>query len=242
MQFFHAPVLCVLITMLCLSGCTGKQVRVSSETEFTVMAQRLAPVLRDRGVIDAEGAYIQPLFGAASLPPQFGDYLFRRLSPAFRFQVDPSLLPSTFAASKTPEDSVEIRSDGFVLGQGLDVVTVTLLAETDWNDDGIPDWLLLCRVKSIRGTGLRDYYLVVTRTDAPILRPELVAVYDCMKQTCKLFITPVSKGKKAATPAYDPELPVVDVKAGQRNITLPPGTPPPDTAPKSTLHEQKISG
>lgn len=242
MQRFPSLAFCILAVILCLSGCTGKQVRVSSETEFTVMAQRLAPVLRDRGVIDAKGAYIEPLFGSASIPPQFGDYLFRHLSPAFRFRVDPSLLPSTFAASRTPEDSVEIRPYGFVLGQGLDVITVSLIAETDWNDDTIPDWLLLCRVKSIRGTGLRDYYLVVTRTDNPVLRPDLVTVYDCLSQTCKLFVTPASRGKKEATPAYEPELPVVDVEAGQRNITLPPGTPPPDTAPKSTLHEQKING
>ncbi len=242
MQFFHSLVPCMLAALLCLPGCTGKQVRVSSETEFTVMAQRLTPILRDRGILDEQGAYLQPLFGSSSLPPQLGDYLFRHLSPAFRFQVDPSLLPSTFAASRTPEDSVEIRPNGFVLGQGLDVVTVTVLAEADWNDDEVPDWLILCRVKSIRGTGLRDYYLVVTRTDEPILRPELIAVYDCLSRTCKLFVTPTSRNKKGTAPAYDPELPVIDVEAGQRNITLPPGTPPPDTAPKSTLHEQKISG
>ena len=242
MQPFRPVALCILAVVFCLSGCTGKQVRVSSETEFFVMARRLAPVLRDRGVIDEQGAYLQPLFGSASLPPQFGEYLFRRLSPAFRFQVDPSLLPATFAASRTPGDSVEIRPDGFVLEQGLDRVTVTLLAETDWNDDELPDWLLLCRVKSVQGTGLRDYYLVVYKTDAPILRPRLIAVYDCLSRTCNLFVTPAAPGKKKDAPAYDPELPVVDVEAGQRDITLPPGTPPPDETPKSSLHEQKISG
>lgn len=31
---------------------------------------------------------------------------------------------------------------GFMLGQGADIVTVTLLAQTDWNDDGLNEWLL----------------------------------------------------------------------------------------------------
>ena len=80
MQFFHSLVPCMLAVLLCLPGCTGKQVRVSSETEFTVMAQRLTPVLRDRGILDEQGAYLQPLFGSSSLPPQLGDYLFRQPS------------------------------------------------------------------------------------------------------------------------------------------------------------------
>ncbi len=239
MLTFRLPAICIMAVILCISGCSGKQVRVSSQAEFSVMAQRLAPLLRDRGIIDAQGAYLDPLFGSASLPQQFGEYLFQRLSPAFRFQVDPSLLPATFAASKTSEGSVEFRSGGFVLEQGLERITVSLLAEADWNDDTHPDWLLLCRVASLEGYGLRDYYLVLQKTDDPVLRPRLIAVYDCLSRTCKLFVTTTASDN---IQGYNPELPVVDVEAGQGNITVPPGTDLPNTDQKSTLHEQKISG
>ena len=106
-----------------------------------MMAKRLAPVLKAHGVIDEHGAYVAPVFSTPELPPQLGEYLFQRLSPAFRFKVDPALLPPTFALSRTAGDTVEMQPYGFMLGQGADIVTVTLLAQTDWNDDGLNEGL-----------------------------------------------------------------------------------------------------
>ncbi|MEG2139600.1 MAG: motor neuron and pancreas homeobox protein 1 [Bilophila sp.] len=227
----------LLLFALVLTGCSGKYVRVAEDQEFNTMAKRLAPVLRDRGVIDAKGAYISPLFGTSSLPPQVGGYLLQRLSPAFRFQVDPSLLPPTFAASRSHGDTLEMRPHGFVLSQGSDIVTVSLLAETDWNNDKSDDWLLLCRVKSTHNNGLLDYYLVIEKPFAKILHPRLLAVYDCRSKACKLF---VDVAAKKALPAYTPEIPVIEVEAGQHDVTLPPGTPPPSGTPADPIKEQKL--
>lgn len=233
------PFLLCLLFLVLVSGCAGKHVRVTVENEFNQMAKRIAPVLRDRGVIDEHGAYIQPLFGESTLPPQLGDLLFKRLSPRFRFRVDPSLLPATFAASRATGDTVSMQPYGFELGQGTDFVTVTLLAETDWNDDGAIDWVLLCRVKSILGkNNMRDYYLVVEKLNTPILEPKLIAVYDCMSRTCKLF---VDVNAKKELP-YAPEEPVIEVKAGQQNVTLPPGAPVPADAPQLKMKETKLGG
>lgn len=237
---FSFPVpffLLLLALMLSSIGCSGKYVRVSDEHEFNTMAKRLAPILRDRGVIDDKGAYLSPLLGTADLPPQLGDYLFQRLSPAFRFQVDPSLLPPTFASSRSHGDTLEMRPRGFVLSQGTDVVTVTLLAQTDWNNDTSDDWLLLCRVKSIHNNGLLDYYLVVEQPFTATLKPRLLAVYDCRSKTCKLFVEVAAQKQ---LPAYAPELPVIEVEAGQRDVTLPPGTPPPSGTSEKHIKEQKL--
>ena len=106
--------LCVCLT----AGCSGKQVHVTVENEFNMMAKRLAPVLKAHGVIDEHGAYVAPVFSTPELPPQLGEYLFQRLSPAFRFKVDPALLPPTFALSRTAGDTVEMQPYGFMLGQG----------------------------------------------------------------------------------------------------------------------------
>lgn len=233
---FPVPLFLLLILLMSV-GCSGKYVRVADDLEFNTMAKRLAPVLRDRGVIDDKGAYISPLFGTSDLPPQLGDYLFQRLSPAFRFQVDPSLLPPTFASSRSHGDTLEMRPRGFVLSQGTDVVTVTLLAQTDWNNDKSDDWLLLCRVKSIHNNGLLDYYLVVEQPYAATLKPRLLAVYDCRSKICKLF---VELAAKKELPAYAPEIPVIEVEAGQRNVTLPPGTPPPAGSSEEHIKEQKL--
>ena len=236
-----------LAVCLMLGGCfLGKQVRVTSEPEFNLMARRIGPILRDCGILDEQGAYWQPLFGAADLPEHLGEVLFRRLSPAFRFQLDPSLLPPTFAASRAAGGTVRLLPEGFILSQGQEEVRVQLLAETDWNDDKQPDWLLLCRVKTervevsgiVRGQGLRDYYLLVEDTAAPVLQPRLLAVYDCLKNRCQLFIVP-SRQAGDRKSVFEPEAPVVDVEPGEGEITLPPAKAP---LPQDAVREQKLAG
>lgn len=66
-----------LLAVLSVGCSSGKQVRVTVEDEFNVMAKRLAPVLRHRGVIDEHGAYF---FAKPELPTGLGEYLFQRLS------------------------------------------------------------------------------------------------------------------------------------------------------------------
>ena len=236
LRLFFTVCLCLAV---CLSaGCAGKQVRVTAESEFNVMAKRLAPLLRDRGVIDERGAYVAPMFGSPELPSPLGDYLFQRLSPAFRFKVDPALLPPTFALSRTAGDVVEMQPYGFMLAQGADIVTVTLLAETDWNDDGANEWLVLCRVKPLVGkNNMRDYYLLIEKPGASILVPKLLAVYDCLSRSCKLFVD-VNEKK----PPYAPEEPIIEVKIGQKDVTLPPHAPTPPGAPGHDFKESKLGG
>ena len=221
LRLFFTTCFCLCVCLA--AGCSGKQVHVTAENEFNTMAKRLAPALKAHGVIDEHGAYAVPVFSAPELPPQLGEYLFQRLSPAFRFKVDPTLLPPTFALSRTAGDTVEMRPYGFMLGQGADIVTVTLLAQVDWNDDGLNEWLLLCRVKPLIGkNNMRDYYLLIEKPGASILVPKLLAVYDCLSQSCRLFVDVDQK-----KPPYTPEEPTIEVKIGQKDVTLPPNAPPP---------------
>ena len=90
LRLFFTTCLCLCVCLA--TGCSGKQVHVTVENEFNMMAKRLAPVLKAHGVIDEHGAYVAPVFSTPELPPQLGEYLFQRLSPAFRFKVDPALL------------------------------------------------------------------------------------------------------------------------------------------------------
>lgn len=239
LSFFRLfSAVCLCLSVLLAAGCSGKQVHVTTENEFNLMARRLPSILRDRGLIDGQGAYYAPVFSVPELPDAVGEYLFRRLSPAFRFRVDPSLLPPTFAQSRTAGDTVEMRPYGFVLGQGTDIVTVALLALADWNDDGANEWLVLCRIKPLLGQdNMRDYYLLVEQPGAAILVPKVIAVYDCLTRSCKLFMDVDEK-----KPPYAPEEPIIEVKIGQKDVLLPPGTPPPAEAPKANFHESKLGG
>lgn len=211
-----------LFAVLGLQGCSVPTLHINDTSEFAVMTKRLAPVLKERGILEADGSYYVPMF-ASSQPAQeaVGETLLKRLSPAFRFKVDPSLLPPTFADSVTSTDTLEMRPNGFVLTQGTDVITVSLIAQVDWNHAEPLDWLVVCRVKSLYAKTLRDYYLVVEQPHAAIMRPRLIAIYDCLNKRCSLF---VNSAKETPMPV-DPELPVIEVKAGEHNVTTPPNTP-----------------
>ena len=225
----------LLVSLGLGAGCASKTVRVSDGDEFNLMARRIPSVLKARELVDAEGAYVSALFTFE--PGQVGETLFERLSPAFRFQVDPNLLPPSFAASRGPADTVEIRSNGFVMSQGAEVVSVRLIALADWNGDGADDWFVLCRVQTPGGTVLRDYYLVIENLDTPLLMPRLVAVYDCRNQTCKLFVSEAAE----KTPDFTPEVRVLELDPGQQSVVPPPNAPAP-AAPASGLQEQKLGG
>ena len=52
-----------------------------------------------------------------------------------------------------------------------------------------------------------------------------------MSQSCKLFVDVDQK-----KPPYAPEEPTIEVKIGQKDVTLPPNAPPPPGAPQ---HESR---
>ena len=203
---------------LVLCGCSAKTVTVADEAEFATMIRRIGPVLQKRAVVDEQGAYMTPVFGGGV--PDAGAVLYERLSPAFRFRVDPSLLPPTFAATRAKGDSLRMRPDGFLLQQGLQEIRVALLGITDWNDDGRDDWLVLCRVRSPGERTDLDYYLAITDTEAARLIPRVLAVYDCRSARCRLLVEGAEKGNAG----LHPESPVIEVEAGQREITPAPGS------------------
>lgn len=235
------PPRCARLFLICLlalwvTGCAAPHLRVVNEPEFAVMAERIGPTLRAHGILDENNAYTAPLFGGQP-PSDPGARLFARLSPAFRFKVDPALLPATFAQSRGPGDSVIFRPDGFVMDRNGERVTVALLAVVDRHGNGQEEWLLLCRVSTPRVTELLDYYLLAEQPDASILRPRVLAVRDCRARRCGIFGT----GPGAREPV--PEAPVIDVEAGAQPVTLPPGADSPSrSADRPGLSERPLGG
>ena len=67
--------------------------------------------------------------------------------------------------------------------------------------------------------------------------PKLLAVYDCLSRSCKLFVD-VNEKK----PPYAPEEPIIEVKIGQKDVTLPPNAPTPPGAPGHDFKESKLGG
>lgn len=230
---FRRCLVCLLLGMLS-GGCSAKTVTVADEAEFAAMVRRLAPVMQQHDIVDSRGAYSAPLL-SASVPDQLGTLLFERLSPAFRFRLDPALLPPTFAASRSPSDSLLLQPSGFILRQGAQEVRVALVAVTDWNNDGADDWLLLCRVRSATDRSLLDYYLLIEHPDAARLIPRVIGVYDCRSGTCTL----TTEGAPGGNAVLHPEAPVIEVEAGRQVVTPPPGSPLPQGASRPQGIEER---
>lgn len=239
--------LCVLCLVCLLGGCVkpadNLTVQPLDGPEFRAMAVTLRPQLTRKGVLDEEGAWYTPLISLAGMGfgnvKNAGQTLLDRLSPAFRFPgADPGLLPPTFRGMLTEQAKVTVAKHAFTVEQGLDRVYVSLLALTDWNQDGTDDWLVLCRVEPQSSPGNnRDYYLVLTDLHPAILTPRVLAVRDCVGGRCRVVET-------ASDPALTPDSPAVELMQGQQDVTQPPSNVPGKTSrPPSTspgLREQAL--
>ncbi|MCH5276516.1 MAG: motor neuron and pancreas homeobox protein 1 [Desulfovibrionaceae bacterium] len=221
------------IAVLCLacllSGCVtpagNLTVQALDKPEFRTMTSVLRPQLTRHGLLTEDGAWYEPVLSLAGLglgsTAHAGATLFERLSPAFRFPgLAQDLLPGSFRGMVTGEAGVSVTAHAFTVLQGVDKVHVSLLALTDWTRDGRDDWLLLCRIEPQNQPGTRrDYYLLVDDPAAPVLKPRVLAIRDCVSGRCRIVET-------ADDPGLAPESPAMELMQGQQTITQPPASAP----------------
>ena len=71
LRLFFTTCLCLCVCLA--AGCSGKQVHVTVENEFNMMAKRLAPVLKAHASSDEHGAYVAPrVFDPGTAAPAWG--------------------------------------------------------------------------------------------------------------------------------------------------------------------------
>ncbi|MCL2123148.1 MAG: hypothetical protein FWH34_03565 [Desulfovibrionaceae bacterium] len=222
--------ICILFfVLLSVSACSLRPVRVVQERQFQIMCAQLRPEMTRRALLDEQGNYLSsPLLPWAS-HKNYGNALFRHLSPAFRYNADnPMAAPKTFAESAASTREVHIRDYGFTLKQGLDTVDLNLIAQSDWEGNGQKEWLLSCKVTSGGAPVSRTYYLALPDLEAEgTLNARALAVFECMGYDCTLYLP------NAGKPAYAPESPIIESLPGQRAITSPPANPPAPPAIKA---------
>ncbi|MDR2696738.1 MAG: hypothetical protein LBC79_10230 [Deltaproteobacteria bacterium] len=218
---FFKQVLILLCIPLCVSACSQRSVRVVQERQFTIMCGQLQPEMIRRSLLDEQGNYLASPLRAFALKKDYGDILFRQLSPSFRYHADnPMTVPTTFAESAASMQDVQIHSYGFTLTQGLDTITLNLIARSDWEGNGRQEWLLSCKVTSGGAPVSRTYYLALPDLEKEgVLSARILAVFECLAYDCKLHLP------NAGEASYAPESPVLESMPGQRAITSPPAKP-----------------
>jgi hypothetical protein len=185
-------------------------------------------------LLDEQGDYLSsPLF-AFTLTEDYGQILFRQLSPSFRYDADnPMAAPKTFAESAASLRDVHLRDYGFTLKQGLDTVDLDMIAQGDWEGEGQKEWLLSCKVAFGGAPVSRTYYLALPDLEAEgELVARVLAVFECVAYDCELHLP------QAGAFTYAPETPVIESMPGQRAITRPPAHPP--APPAAAAHKPVV--
>ena len=86
---------------------------------------------------------------------------------------------ATFRSMLTPDARVKTADNKATIEQGMNRVSLELVAVTDWNNDGVDDWLIVCRTGySDTPRRFREYYLVVIDLQKPVLKPYVLMVLD----------------------------------------------------------------
>ena len=167
----------------CLSlfaGCApsnSRMVEALDGGQFVAMSRAMRPVMLKKNMVDKNGDWYSPMF--SSRPADAGRTLVDRLSPAFRFPGSHLAVAPTFRAMLTPDAKVKTEDNKATIEQGMNRVTLELVAVTDWNNDGVDDWLVDCRTGySDTPHRFREYYLVITDLNTPVLKPFVLMVLD----------------------------------------------------------------
>lgn len=167
----------------CLSlaaGCApqnSRMVEALDGGQFVAMSRAMRPVMLKKNIVDDKGDWYSPMF--SSRPADAGKTLVDRLSPAFRFPGSHLAVAPTFRAMLTPDARVKYQDNKAVIEQGMNRVSLELVAVTDWNNDGVDDWLVNCRTGyTDTPQRFREYYLVIINLTTPVLKPYVLMVLD----------------------------------------------------------------
>lgn len=229
MRKTYLPILlCLALTALVpLAGCAGKTVDVVQADQFKVMADRMHEELIARDILDKDRDYVSGLLGSGDA--NYGEILFKRLSPDFLFEDVVGGTPgNTFAAIVFRGDGVQKRPGGFTIRRVRQSMKVNMIAITDWDGDGKKDWIVSCAVDGLRGGKTRDYYVVIAdptaQGDQGPLKGKVAAVYESFGVAVagKLYVRE-SAQKSTEAPASEAAPTVVEESVpGLRPVTTPP--------------------
>jgi hypothetical protein len=210
-----------------LAGCGVKPVTVIDENGFIQVAQRMPEELQARHLLTEDGSWLTAFSPAGRR--EYGDTLFRRLSPSFMFGDSGHVyLGETFAATLLLESRVRHRPNGFHINHPTQELDLSMVAILDWNDDGEQEWLVSCLVEPKKGGLARTYYVLVPppRDAGERFRGTVAAVYECFGLACNLYVRDSRHITRTAADPLAPPTEVQDLTPGLQPVTRPPDKKP----------------
>lgn len=231
-----------LAALLCLGGlllgCATRPVVVVEKDQFIRMARQMPQELQARGLLDHDGSYLAA-FSLAGFS-DYGETLFRRLSPAFLLGDAGNVLQGETFAALQAQGRVKRRPNGFSIDCPAQKLTLNMVAVADWNNDGQDEWIVSCLAEPKTGGRTRTYYLLVPppRHERKPLKGTVAAVYECFGLACNLYVRDSKVIERAAADPLAPPTVVQDVVPGLQPVTEPPGKR--DPAARSGVEERNL--
>lgn len=227
----------LLLCGVLLSGCGTKSVDVVQPEQFKILADHMGKELKVLQVLDSDNAYVAPLFSSST--NDYGQQLFKRLSPAFIFEDSTfNMSFASFNSSVSASDRASVGDNGFIIKYLRQTVTVNMIALLDWNNDGNTDWLVSCLVEPRNGARTRDYTVIISnpKPEGP-LEAQVIGVYECFGLACTQYMR-----ESVAAPASNTELDgkVSDTVPGLKPVTMPPGSEMPAGSKEEVLQERNL--
>ncbi len=252
--------LCLLGSLGTLAACSTKPVTVMQPEQFTLMGNHMGEELISRKILDANMKYT-----ASTASHSGGDYgktLYARLSPSFLFDDVAKSSATTFASSLKKGENVHIQEHGFSIstaptqskskvvyaGSGRRI-DVSMVAISDWEGDGVKDWLISCRYVKKIGASPRVYYLAIpenTIKDGQSLQAKVISVYEDLGVTGLLYLRESQaeqeqKKEDKANKSYDAQQGEAHhVVPGLKNITAPPKANAKSAKPSSSVQAKTL--
>ncbi len=243
----------LVIFLFCLlTACSTKPVAVVNPEQFRLMGNRLGQELIERKILDDNMDYI----AASQSMENYGKILYNKLSPSFLFDDVEKQSASSFALSLASTEKVDIRSNGFSIstvgnsksakrnyatnGRRIDL---NMVAISDWDDDGVQDWLVACRYIKKLGANPRIYYLAIPEVQVhqnASFQARIIGVYEDLGIAGRLYLreNTESSSQKPNSAADVPTGKVHHVVPGLKNITAPPKQE--SSQSKSTVQEKNL--
>ncbi len=178
-----------------------------------------------------------------------GKELYKKLTLSFRY---PSVEESrhwTFAGLESEYADTEMYSHGFIMEQGLERITVSLLGDLDWDKDGVLDWLVYCRFEEKASSDklaknnarkAREYFVIIRDRTAEYWQAEPFVIRDLTLfihgQDSAVYRNLTERKQKALEPGL-----ALDFEAGRAKILDMPAAETNRKGEKQKINEQSLS-
>ncbi len=227
-----------LAFMLLCSSCVAKipphTLQIYDENAYAIARPLLLYDFQKQKIdieVQPQSSLLNPFYGIAG--NQAAKKLYDSLSLSFRFPDQENSGNSLLKDSIAENAEVTMHAYGFTVSQGSELITATILGETDWNNDSINDYILSFRInqkplnyelnkqKARVELPTREYILLVRNVNASIYRGEILFIHDYIRQSSGIR-SQVYKNHKDAKNSIFQDHSAISFEQGQENIVTAP--------------------